>query len=493
MHEQMKSGRISWSQRPWASARRGRIIVAILAFTGILAALMQTIVIPLISELPELLDTSASNASWVITATLLSAAITTPISGRLGDMYGKRRMLIICVVTLGVGSIICALTSWLPLFIVGRVLQGAATSVVPLGISILRDELRPERVPTAIALISATLGAGASIALPVSAYVAQTFDWHIMFGAAAAVSAIALVGIVAFVPESPVKDPGRFDAVGALGLSLGLSLFLVPITKGGTWGWDSPLVIGMLVASVVVLTGWVAFEARTDHPMVDIAVSASRPVLLTNLASVLAGFSMFANHLILPQLLQAPASTGYGLGQSIFVAGLCLAPGGFVMMLLSPVAGRLSTTLGPKVTLVSGLTIIAMGYTGASFFMSEVWQLVIVSAVNGAGVGLAYAAMPALIMAVVPVHETAAANGLNTLMRSVGTSSASAVLGVLLTSMTRVSGGHEVPTESAFHAGFAIAACVAAVGIAVALFIPIRSYRPDDVRPRVQKLIEEGL
>lgn len=468
-------------------------MVAILAFTGILAALMQTIVIPLIAELPILLNTTSNNASWVITSTLLSAAITTPISGRLGDMFGKRLILIICVVILAVGSVICALTSWLPLFIVGRVLQGAATSVVPLGISILRDELSPQRVPTAIALISATLGAGASIALPLSAYIAQNFSWHIMFWAAAGVSVVSLIGIITFVPESPTKDIGRFDYVGAIGLSIGLCLFLLPITKGSLWGWGSPTVIGMLVSSLVVLVAWVMFEMRTAHPMVDIKVSASRPVLLTNIASILAGFAMFTNNLILPQLLQSPTSTGYGLGQSIFIAGLCMAPGGFVMMLLSPVAGLISTKFGPKFTLIGGLAIITSGYTMASFFMSEVWELVLLSAINGAGVGLAYAAMPALIMAVVPVTETAAANGLNTLMRSIGTSTSSAVLAVLLTSMTMTAAGHDVPTRQAFHVSFVVGACVALLGIVVSIFIPIKKYEVDTVRPRVQKLIDEGL
>lgn len=467
-------------------------MVMILAFSGILAALMQTIVIPLVGELPKLLNTSGSDASWVITATLLSAAVTTPISGRLGDMFGKRRMLIICVSTLAVGSVICAMTSYLPLFLVGRTLQGAAMSVVPLGISILRDELRPDRVPTAIALISATLGAGASIALPLSAYLAQNFDWHIMFWAAAGVSVVALVLIVIFLPESPTTNPSRFDWVGAVGLSTGLVLLLLPITKGSVWGWDSAVVIGMLCSSIVVLAVWVWFELRVDNPMVDIRVSSSRPVLLTNIASVLAGFAMFTNNLILPQLLQSPESTGYGLGRSIFVAGLCMAPGGFVMMLLSPVAGRMSTKYGPKVTLISGLSIITLGYTLASFFMSEVWELVMLSAINGAGVGLAFAAMPALIMSAVPSTESAAANGLNTLMRSIGTSVSSAVLAVLLTSLTRSAGGVQVPTEQAFHLSFILGASVAALGVLVACFIPVKKVEIDQVRPRVRQLIEEG-
>lgn len=483
------------SKRPWVSTRGGRILVAILSITGILAALMQTIVIPLIAELPQLLDTSSSNASWVITATLLSAAITTPIIGRLGDMFGKRRMLIVSVIVLGIGCVVCAATSYLPLFLFGRVLQGAATSVIPLGISILRDELRPERVPTAIALVSATLGAGASMALPLSAYLAQNFDWHIMFWASAAFSAIALVFIITFVPESPTRSPARFDVVGAVGLGVGLLCLLLPITKGSEWGWGSPVVIGLLVVGLIVLLVWVWFETRTPHPVVDIRISASRPVLLTNLASILAGFAMFTNNLVLPQLLQAPTGTGHGLGQSIFVAGLCMAPSGFVMMLLSPVAGWLSIRYGPKVTLMLGLAVIAGGYSMGTFLMSEVWELVLLSAINGAGVGLAYAAMPGLILAAVPNSESAAANGLNTLMRSIGTSASSAVMATLLAAMTQSFAGVDFPTRDAFRLSFVVGAGTALVALVVAHFIPVprdRVREEDEVRPRVQQLIEEG-
>jgi EmrB/QacA subfamily drug resistance transporter len=454
-----------------------RAAVAVLAFSGILSALMQTIVIPLVTDLPRLLNTTPDNASWVITSTLLAAAVTTPISGRLGDMFGKRRMLVVCVLLLILGSVVCALTSSLPVVIVGRALQGAATSVIPLGISILRDELPPERVASAIALISATLGVGGSIGLPVSALVAQVFDWHIVFWGTAAVGALALVLILAVVPESPVRSPGRFDVAGAIGLAVGLVSLLLALTKGASWGWGSTRVVTLLVVAVVVLVAWVWFETRVRTPMVDIRVTASRPVLLTNLASIMTGFAMYAIALVLPQLLQAPRATGYGLGQSMVVAGLCLAPSGLVMMLLSPVAARISTRHGPRTTLMTGLVVIAVGYVVGIYLMSAVWQLVLVASVNGAGVGLAFAALPALIMGVVPLHETGVANGLNALMRSVGTSLSSAAIALVLTNLTVMVGTVAVPTAAAFRLSFVIGAGAAVAALVLAAFIPAR--RPD--------------
>ncbi|CAN5320536.1 MFS transporter [soil metagenome] len=449
-------------------------MVAILAFTGILGALMQTMVIPIISELPDLLNTSPSNASWVVTATLLSAAITTPISGRLGDMFGKRRVLLICISILAVGCVICAMTSYLPLFILGRALQGTAMSVIPLGISILRDELRPIRVPTAIALISATLGGGASIGFPLSAFMAQHFNFHIVFWAAAVISVILMLLVYNFVPESPIRNPARFDFLGAFGLGAGLLCLLLPITKGSTWGWTDPEVPGLFAIGLIIIVFWVRYESRIAHPVVQIRTSASKPVLLTNITAVLVGFAMFTNNLVLPQLLQAPVGTGYGLGKSMVITGLCLAPGGFVMMLVSPLAGRISTRHGGKTTLICGLVMIVLTYSVASLFMDHLWELVIVSSLNGAGIGLSYAAMPNLIMASVPITESAAANGLNALMRSIGTSTSSAVMAMILTSMTTTYALQSVPAERAFHYCFGLAAIVGLVALVVATFIPPR-------------------
>src|SRR5690606_32238799 len=123
-------------------------------------------------------------------------------------------------------------------------------------------------------------------------------------------------------------------------------------TKGSTWGWSDPVVPGLFLLGLVIIAIWVRYELRVAHPVVHIRISASRPVLLTNVASTLTGFAMFTNNLVLPQLLQSPTETGFGLGKSMVVTGLCLAPSGFVMMLISPLAGRISSRYGGKTTLL---------------------------------------------------------------------------------------------------------------------------------------------
>ncbi|MEU0190987.1 MFS transporter [Streptomyces afghaniensis] len=452
--------------------RASGAVIPVLAFAGIVVAVMQTLLVPIIKDLPQLLDTSPSNATWVLTSTLLSGAVATPIMGRLGDLYGKRRMLIASLTVMVIGALISALTSDLTVMLVGRALQGFSMGAVPLGIGLMRDLLPPQKLSSAMALMSSSIGVGGSLGMPAAALLAQHADWHALFYGAAGVGALSIVLTLLAVPESPLRAEGTFDLPGALGLSLGLVLFLLPITKGGDWGWTSTTTLGLFAASVVVLLLWGLLELRTKAPLVDLRTTARRQVLLTNLASIMVGVAFFVQTLVLPQLLQLPASTGYGLGQSMLVAGLCMAPMGVTMMFMTPLYARLSAKYGPTTTLLLGLLVIAIGYGAGLGLMSAVWQTVVISVMLGVGIGLAYSSLPALIVGAVPPSETGAANGLNTLMRSIGTSLSSAVVGMVLANTAATVGGVETPTMAGFRVSFLIAAAAVALGLLLALFLP---------------------
>ncbi|TMR88924.1 MFS transporter [Nonomuraea basaltis] len=457
-----------------AAPRRSGVIIGVLAAAGITVSLMQTLIVPLIASLPALLHTTPANAFWAITATLLAGAIAMPISGRLGDLYGKRRVMVASALLLAIGSFVCAPANTLIPMVIGRALQGFGMGVIPLGIAIMRDVLPPQRLGSAIGLMSSSLGVGGALGLPAAALVAQYVSWHALFWAAAGLGLLMTALILLIVPESPVKSAGRFDFPGAAGLSAGLVLLLLPISKGGDWGWTSGTTLGMFAAAAVILLLWGWWELRTPAPLIDLRTSVRRQVLLTNLASIVIGFSMYAMSLITPQLLQLPAATGYGLGQSMVAAGLWMAPAGLVMMAISPVAARLSAARGPKTSLLLGAVVIASGYLLALALMGHAWGVLIFSGVVSAGIGFAYAAMPSIIMSAVPVTETAAANGLNSLMRAIGTSCASAVLGAVLANMTIKFGSVTLPSEDGFRAGFIIGGGVALLAALIVLTIPGR-------------------
>ncbi|WP_328948382.1 MFS transporter [Streptomyces sp. NBC_00184] len=453
-------------------SKAGRGIVPVLAFAGITVAVMQTLLVPVIKDLPALLNTAPSNATWVMTATLLAGAVSTPIMGRLGDLNGKRRMLLASLAVMVVGSLICAFTDDLVIMIVGRALQGFAMGAIPLGIGIMRDELPREKLGSAMALMSSSIGVGGGLALPAAALVAQHADWHTLFFGSAGLGVLAMGLTVLAVPETSLRAPGRFDVTGALGLSLGLVLLLLPITKGSDWGWTSGTTLGLIAAALVVLVLWGLFELRSDAPLVDLRTTARREVLLTNLASIMVGVAFYAVSLVLPQLLQLPSSTGYGLGQSMVVAGLCVAPLGLTMMFVAPVYARISARYGPKMTLMLGMLVIAIGYGAGLGLMSAAWQTIVIAVVLGAGIGLAYSSLPALIIGAVDASETGAANGLNTLMRSIGTSVSSAVIGMVLANTSVRMGSVSVPSMEGFRTSFMIATGAVLVGLVLAAFLP---------------------
>lgn len=456
-----------------AGIPRSGLAVGVLASAGIASSITQTMVTPLIPQFPSIFNASASNTAWIITATLLAAAVAVPISGRLGDLFGKRRMILILAVPLMLGAIVCAMAPTVEVMIVGRAMQGLGSGMVPLGIAMLRDLVPKERLSSSIATVSATLGVGGAIGMPIAAAVVQFSNWRALFFGSAVVTLIVVVAIWKFIPTLPAGAAGqRFDWLGAIGLTIGLVSLILAVSKGSSWGWADPLTLGVFALAVVSLLLWGFWETRTKDPLVDLRTAIIPRVLLTNIASIFVGFGMYASMLVMPQVLQMPAETGYGLGQSILAAGLWMAPAGLMMLALAPVGGRLSDTRGPKFTLVLGVSVIAVGYGVGLLGMGSTWGLMVTSLVVNGGVALAYGAMPAIIMGAVPRSETAAANGFNTLMRSLGTTTGAAVVGLVLAQMTTDFHGVAIPSEAGFRMALILGAGISLVAAIMAAFIP---------------------
>jgi MFS family permease len=457
-------------------------IVAVLALTGLASSFMFTLVVPIQAQLPELLGASREDTAWVVTATLLAAAVFTPIAGRLGDMYGKRRIVLLLLGLLILGSVIAALSTSLIGVIVGRALQGAVTGVVPLGIAILRDVLHTRSVNSAIALISATLGVGGALGLPISAFITEFADWHILFWLAAGLGVLCFGLVLWIVPVSVLRSPGGFDYVGAVGLAVGLTGILLAVSRGNEWGWLATPTLALGLGGVGVLLIWGWFELRIAEPLLDLRVAARRPVLLTNLASIGMGFALFASNVVFPQILELPVETGAGLGLSLIVASLVVMPAGLVMMVLSPVSGRLSTVIGPRALLIMGAVALVAAYAFVLVAGSDVWQIFVSNLLIGVGIGFGFAAMPMLIMRSVPQSETGASNGLNALFRSLGTSTAAAVMAAVLASSSTVQGGAQIPSAAGFHLTYLLAGAGALMALVLALFIPAH-HAPQERHP----------
>ncbi|MBO0895619.1 MFS transporter [Arthrobacter sunyaminii] len=458
------------------------VVIATLGCGGIAVSLEKTAVVPLLPEYPRIFGVTSDDVSWLVTVTLLTAAVATPIVSKLADMFGKKRMLLIAMAMMVVGAFTASVGGTFFWALVGRALQGFAGAVIPVGISILRDALPQQKIAGAVSLMSASFGIGSALGLPLSGFIYENLGWQATFWVVGLIAVVIFAAVVVFVPESRVRTPGRFDYEGALLLSGAMTALLLAISKGGVWGWTSDAILGLFAAAAVLLAFWFPLELRKGQPLVDLRTSARRPVLLTNAATVLVGFSMYANMLVTTQQLQLSKESGFGFGLSVLVAGLTMIPAGLAMVAAAPLSAFVTNTFGAKSTMVLGCAVMAAGYMSRVVLVHTVTGIIIGAVIISVGTAVAMAAMPTLIMSNVPLTDTAAANGVNTLLRSVGTSTCSAAVATILVSITIRVDGTVFPGVDAFRAIFAMAGCAALLATGISCFIP-RSVRREATHP----------
>jgi len=448
-----------------------QLTFAVLATAALAFSLLQSLVIPAIPQLEHTLHTSESGASWLLTAYLLSAAIATPILGRIGDMVGKERIIVAVLVALSVGSLISALATTLPVMLVGRVIQGAGGAVFPLAFGIIRDEFPAQRVAGAIGVMSAILGAGAGAGIVLAGPILVHLNYHWLFWIPLIMSLAATIATFRYVPESPVRSPGRINWVGAGLMSSWLVTGLLAISYAPTWGWGSSSVLGLLGATAVLLVLWVVSENRSDSPLVDMKMMRIPAVWSTNLAALLFGFGMFAMFIVLPQFTQTPTKVGYGFGASVTQSGLYLLPFAVMMAIVAPMTGRLSVIVGSKIVLVAGSLFAASSYVVLVLAHSQEWTMYIATALLGIGIALGFASMANLIIEAVPVEQTGVATGMNTNIRNIGAALGSGIATSLVIS-SLLSDGY--PKEKGYVLAFAVSGAGLVIAALAALLIPKR-------------------
>ena len=463
----------------------GRMLLVTLACAGGSFALMQAIIVPALPDVQRDLGASTEWVAWTVSVYLLSAAVATPLLGRLGDQFGKERMLMVTLAAFVVGSVGCILAWDIGSLIVARAVQGVSGAVYPLCFSIIRDEVPPRRMGVAMGLISSMLGVGGGLGLVLSGPLVDHGSWRLLFVVGAVLGVVALALVRRYVPPSPHRAPATLDVPGALLLSAGLVGLLVALTQGEAWGWGSARVLGLGAAGLAVLVIWGAIEARTARPLVDMRMLARRPVLFTNLAGLFCGFAMYASFTVLPLFAQIPHGlpadvrplVDYGFGASVTGSALLLLPGALVMLPAGPWGGVLGRRIGSRNALALGMAVTALGGGLLAAVHEEPWQLVVGYAIGAGGVAVAFGAMPKLIADAVAPTETGVATGMNTVVRTVGSAIGAQVAITLLAAQTIA--GTAIPAESGFTTSLWLATGAAVVAAALALGIERRRRSPE--------------
>jgi EmrB/QacA subfamily drug resistance transporter len=434
--------------------------------------LSQTLVSPALPLIQHDLHTSTSTVTFILTAYLLVASVATPIVGRLGDMFGKERMMMLTLVCFGAGALISAVSTSIWPMIAGRAVQGVGGAIFPLAFGIVRDEFPREKVASAIGLISATFGIGGGVGLVASGVIVDHMSYHWVYWFGLVTVLLAALMTWWWVPESPVKTPAKVDWGGALLLSGGLVAILVAVSEGNDWGWLSLRIVWLVALGLALLVLLGTYELTQRDPLVDMRMCAQRAVLTPNLAGFLVGFGMFGSFIIIPQFVQISPEAGYGFGASVTKAGVFMLPSTVGMMVSGPLAGWVGNRFGSKLSLTFGGIAMTLAFLSLAVEHSHQWAIYAGSGWMGIGVGFAYAGMANLIIEAVPQTATGAASGINTIMRTIGGTLGGQIAASLIAARIQPNG---FPAEAGFTATFAMFTVAGVLAILATAAIPARA------------------
>ncbi|MDQ6816541.1 MAG: MFS transporter [Actinomycetota bacterium] len=444
------------------------VVLAVLSLAGVAYSVLSSAVIPALPSIQHSLHVSETDVSWLLTGFLLSASVGTAIIGRLGDMYGKERLLLITLGVLAAGIVLAAVAKSLLLLIVARVVQGIGGGIFPLAFAITRDEFPADRVAGSIGLMSSMLGIGGGVGVVLGGLIVQHLSWHWLFWIPLALTLLAAACTWRFVPESPLRVPGRVNWLAATLLSVGMSCALIAIAQTSRWGWISTKTITLLLGGLAIIVVWIVVEFRSSEPLIDMAMMRMRGVWTTNLAAFLLGAGMYSSFFLYPQFAQLPKSTGFGYGASVVAAGLYLLPGAAVMGVLGSAAGRVARRFGSKPAMLTGTAVTALSFLLFAVANRHPYDMLIASALLGVGIGLAFAALGNLIVSAVPPQQTGVASGMNTVLRTLGGAVGAQIAATVIASHT----AHGLPTRTGFTISFLMASGFLVVCVLAGALVP---------------------
>lgn len=454
-----------------AEAHRTHYLIsfAVLAVAVGSFALMQSMTVPVLSRIETELGTDQTTVTWVLTAYLLSASVFTPIVGRLGDAVGKKRMLVFSLLALSAGSLLAALAPTITIMIIARVVQGVGGGVLPLAFGIIRDEFPKDKVSGAVSIVSSLMAVGFGAGIVLAGPIVEGLGYHWLFWLPMIVTAAAAAVAAFFVPESPVRTPGRIPITPAILLSGWLVCLLLALSQAPKWGWGSPAFIGLMIAALVIAIGWVKLEQHVPVPLIDMRMMRLPAVWTTNLVALLVGVGMYASFGFLPQFNQTPTSAGYGFGATVTESGLLMLPTAVATFVTGLIAAPIAQRIGPKTVVVAGCLIGSAGLAMTALLHDTKLQVMIGVGLTGFGIGLAFACLASLIVAAVPPEQTGVASGMNANIRTIGGSIGSAVMASIVTSQVFPNG---LPYESGYTAGFLVLSGAMLLAALAGLAIP---------------------
>jgi MFS family permease len=473
-----------------------KLLVTVTA-VALLINYVETMVVPAVPTIQKDLATTATIASWITSAFLIVGCAVAPIFGKLGDLYGKKRIFLVALAFYIFGVGIAGFSPSIYFLLIARGIQGVGLAIVPLGLAVIADSFPKEKIATAQGIVSATLAIGACAGLVIGSYVVQSLGWQYAFYTSFVLSIVLFAVVAKVMKKDMVKTKTTVDYTGALSLMTGLTLLLIYITEGPTLGWLSLEEVAFLAPGIVLTVFFFIFENRATNPLIQLSLLKIRNVLVANLVGIIASFATLL--IFFGVVYYAEMPTPFGLGLDIVATGVIIAPATIAMLVIGPLVGRAVTRSGPKPVLVAGGLILALGLFLFIINRSSNVNLTIDTLVSAAGIVSTIVPIVNMICVSLPKDYTAVGLGINTTLRNLGSAIgpvlATAVMASYTVQLTRIVNGQtivvgQLPSATAFNVLFAIGIALSLV--LVALSLSIKNYTFKGCEPEKTEAIFTG-
>lgn len=416
-------------------------LVLIVLCTAIFMLLLDTTIVNVAQRQIQIgLGATLPQIQWVLDSYILTYAVLLLSFGRMGDVFGRKKLFIVGMAIFTAASGLCAASYWIgetlgvsgvAVLIASRVLQGfGGAFMMPQTLSLITVAFPPEKRGAALGIWGGMVALGAVVGPIVSGLIVTDYAWEWVFLINLPIGVASILATIAIVPESTDPQASKTLDWGGLLLSgFGIFAIVFAMIEGNSFGWTDPRILGLVVVGLALLTVFVWWGRRVPDPMMKIELFAERNFWVGNLISLTVAFGMLGIFFPMTLFLQG------ALGFSPIRAGLTMTPMSLMIMIAAPIAGKLSDRIGARWILITGLTLMT---TGVLFIVSRIspetdWQRLLPALlVTGAGMGLTFAPMTAAVMQAVPPRIAGSASGILNTMRNVGQVLGIAVLGSLL-------------------------------------------------------------
>lgn len=440
---------------------RSRRLVGVLALAVIGFAVQQTAIVPAVADVQTSLHAAPEWAAWLVTGYLTVATVATLAMGRLGDLHGRRRMLLLGMAVFALSSVGAAFASTIAVLLIFRALQGVGGAVYPLALSIVRDHVPENDVTVGIGALTGAFGLGTAVGFIGGGLLAEYVTWRLIFGLGAVLVALGGVAVFRAVPETAARATGRFDHVGTAILALAAVGLLAALTLVVPDGWGAPTTVGLLALAAVATVGWVYWERRIRDPLIDLHVLTEPRVLVANLATIGLGWALFSSFLLVPRLAQAPRTDGYGLGLGAAGVGAVLLPLAVGQLAAAPGASWLVRRIRTRYVFATGLLLVAAALGTLCAIRSDATALGGAVLLLGAGAGTALQAGSALATEGVSADVAAVSASVNSTVRRLAGGIGGQLSTILLASFVIAP---QRPEFAAFVAAYVVAGMLCLVG-----------------------------